>query len=228
MGRFGNDFREVAVVDPISGRTHTSRVRSESPRGCRRSWDGAFLDNPLYRGRVGLSRAALDAPLYDPLLRRAALDDPLYRRAALDGPLYRRAALDDPLYRRNALADPLYRDPLHRDPLYRDPLYRDPLLCRDPLYRGVADPLYARGLADPLYADPLYRRSALDSDWRLSSRVGAGRDPYFRRSAYDDVTLARRSANLDGALFNREHMYDLDNVTWSRSAFRNPLTGTLA
>jgi hypothetical protein len=40
--------------------------------------------------------------------------------------------------------------------------------------------------------------------------------------------LGRRSANLDGALVNRELMYDMDNIAWSRTAFRNPLTGTLA
>merc|ERR1712127_83448 len=91
----------------------------------------------------------------------------------------------------------------------------------------------------PLYTDPLYRRSALDADWRLSSRV-CGRGPFHSRSAYDDLalarprsayddlTLARRSANLDAGLVNRELMYDLDNVAWSRTAFRNPLTGTLA
>jgi hypothetical protein len=168
------------------------------------------LYDPLYRGRLGLSRTALDDPLYDPLYRRTALDDPLYRRAALDDPLYRRTALEDPLYRRTALEDPLYR----RTALLDDPLYR----------RGVlADPLYR----DPLYADPLYRRSALDADWRLSSRV-YGRGPFYSRSAYDDLTLARRSANVDAALLNRELMYDADNVAWSRTAFRNPLTGTLA
>lgn len=212
--RYGNDLRETAIVDPISGRTHTSRVRSESPRGFRRAYfdDPLYrgsvladpLYDPLYRGRLGLSRAALDDPLYDPLLRRTALDDPLYRRAALDDPLYRRTALDDPLYRRTALDDPLYRRGVFADPLYRDPLYRD-----------------------PLYTDPLYRRSALDADWRLSSRVW-GRGPLYSRTAYDDLTLARRSANVDAALVNRELMYDLDNVAWSRTAFRNPLTGTLA
>jgi hypothetical protein len=215
--RFGNDLRETSIVDPISGRTHTSRVRSESPRGFR--YGRAFLDDPLYRrtaladplydplcrGRVGLSRAGLDDPLYDPLYRgrvgltRAGLDDPLY------DPLLRRSALDaDPLYRRG-LADPLYRDPL---------------------YHGRAG-LYS----DPLYADPLYRRSALDSDWRLSSRFGGawGRGLYASRfGAYDDLTLARRSGNLDAALVNRELMYDMDNIAWSRTAFRNPLTGTLA
>jgi hypothetical protein len=67
----------------------------------------------------------------------------------------------------------------------------------------------------------------LDSDWRLGSRHW-GRGPLCARSAYDDLTLARRSGNLDAALVNRELMYDLDNVAWSRTAFRNPLTGTLA
>jgi len=201
--RFG-DLRETAIVDAISGRTHTSRVRSESPRGLRRAYfddlrphtalaDGLY--DPLYRGRLGLSRAALDDPLYDPLYRG---------RVGLS-----RAALDDPLY--------------------------------DPLYRGR---LGAGLYSDPLYADPLYRRSALDSDWRLSSRFGGrygglyGGYGYgygglyggygYGRGAYDDLTLARRSANLDSALVNRELMYDLDNLAWSRTAFRNPLTGTLA
>merc|ERR1712028_222175 len=76
----------------------------------------AFAD-PLYRGRVGLSRAALDDPLVgdyrrsaldDPLYRRAALDDPLYRRSGLDGRLYGRSALDDRLYGRTGLDDRLY------------------------------------------------------------------------------------------------------------------------
>jgi len=267
--RFGDHLRESSVVDPISGQTQTIRVRSESPRGLRRHhWEDAFAD-PLYRGRVGLSRAALDDPLVgdyrrsaldDPLYRRAALDDPLYRRSALDDPLYRRSALDDPLYRRNgldgrlygrsALDDRLYGRSALDDRLYGrtgfddrlygrtaldDPLYGGSALV-DPLYRRSVDPLYNDGLldrrtylADPLYADPLYRRSSLDDpNWRLSSRNFAARDPLHRRSVYDDSGFARRSANLDSTLLNRECMYDLDNVTWSRSAFRNPLTGTLA
>jgi len=247
--RFGNDLRETSLVDP-SGRTHSSRVRSESPRGLRRTFfdDPHYrhtgladsLYDPLHRGHVGLSRAALDDPLYDPLhrgrvgLSRAALDDPLY------DPLHRRNALDDPLYRRGVLADPLYRDPHYSRADLADPLYRDLHYGRadlaDPHYRrsDLADPLYrdphyrrADLRSDPLYTDPLYRRSALDGDWRMSSRV-CGRGPFHGRSAYDDLTLARRSGNLDAALVNRELMYDLDNVAWSRTAFRNPLTGTLA
>jgi len=244
--RFGDHMREMSIVDPISGRTHTSRVRSESPRGGRRHWEAAFAD-PLYRDRTGLTRAALDDPrvvLDDPLYRSRVLDDPLYRSRVLDDPLYRSRVVDDPLYRNRVIDDPLYRnrvidDPLYRgrvadDPLYRssvleDPLYRsrvaDPLY-KDPLYRRSADPLYSEALldrraqlADPLYADPLYRRSALDDlSWRVSSRTLPVRDP----------VLARRSALLEDTMRNRELMYDLDNVTWSRSAFRNPLTGTLA
>jgi len=248
--RFGGHLRETSLVDPISGRTHISRVRSESPRGLRRHhWEDSFAD-PLLRTRAGLSRAALDDPLYHHSAldyRRSALDDPLYRRSALDDPLYRdhlhrdhlhrdhlhRDHLHrDHLHRDNLHRDHLHRDPLHRDLLHRDPLHRDPL-HRDPLYRR-SDPLYADALldrrsyvADPLYRDPLYRRSFLDDpNWRVSSRF-ADRDPLYRRSV-DDLGLARRSVHLDGTFLNREHMYDLDNVTWSRTAFRNPLTGTLA
>merc|ERR1711865_63928 len=153
--------------------------------------------------------------------RNRALEDPLYRSRVLDDPLHRSHVLDDPLYRSRGLADPLYRSRGLADPLHRrsaDPLYTDALLDRrahlaDPLY---TDPLYRRSAMD---TDPLYRRSAMDDPlWRLSSRNLPVRDPL----------LARRSAYVDDTLQSRELMYDLDNVSWSRSAFRNPLTGTLA
>jgi hypothetical protein len=91
--------------------------------------------------------------------------------------------------------------------------------------------------SDALYTDPLYRRGALDTGlygrgYGLHGRGLYGYGGYngglYGRGAYDDLTLARRSANLDASLVNRELMYDLDNLAWSRTAFRNPLTGTLA
>ena len=162
---------------------------------------------------------------------------------------FQRTCWDDPLNRHSVLADLVYESlctgkvglsrPVHcMINIYQRIVFAD-LLRNDPLYIHIYIYLYIY-IYIYIYIGALvctatrctliyfvYRRSALDTDWRLLSLVWS-RLPICACSTYSDLILSRPSANFDAASLNRELMYDLDNVARSRTASGNILTGTLA